>query len=170
LLSRELVVHRTGPIVDAIYASMAIPGIYPPWRDHGGRLLVDGGVIDNVPVEPMASRAEGPIIVVDVGSRAWRATGGARPRLEPAMRRLRWIMTGSERPVPRVSETILRTMTLGGTDSAAAALHHADVLISPRVEGVGMLDWKHLPRAREAGRRAARAALVPVLAELRAGS
>jgi NTE family protein len=168
LLSRELVVHRTGPMVDAIYPSMAIPGIYPPLPATGERLLVDGGVIDNLPVEPMARRAEGPIIAVDVSMRDGRVTGPGRPRLEPAKRRLRHLMTGSEQPVPRLSETILRTIALGSTDTVAAAMQHADIVISPRVDGVGLLDWKQLPRSREAGRRAARAALQPALAELHA--
>jgi NTE family protein len=166
LLSRELVVHRTGLMVDAIYPSMAIPGIYPPLPTHGERLLVDGGVIDNLPVEPMARRAEGPVIAVDVSLRDGRVTSMGRPRLEPAMRRVRRLMTGSERPVPRLSETILRTMALGSTDTVTAAMQHADVVISPRVDGVGLLDWKQLPRAREIGRQAAREAIAPALTDL----
>ena len=168
LRSRELVVHRTGLMVDAIYPSMAIPGIYPPLPATGERLLVDGGVIDNLPVEPMARRAAGPIIAVDVSMRDGRVTSVGRPRLEPVKRRLRHVMTGSEQPVPRLSETILRTIALGSTDTVATAMQHADIVISPRVDGVGLLDWKQLPRSREIGRQAARAELAPVLDELRA--
>ena len=168
LLSRELVVHRTGLMVDAIYPSMAIPGIYPPLPARGDRLLVDGGVIDNLPVEPMARRAEGPVIAVDVSLRDGNVTSTGRPRLEPVKRRFRHIMTGSERPVPRLSETILRTIALGSTDTVAAAMQHADLVISPQVDGVGLLDWKQLPRAREIGRQAARTALESALDELQA--
>jgi NTE family protein len=168
LLSRELVVHRTGLMVDAIYPSMAIPGIYPPLPTLGDQLLVDGGVIDNLPVEPMALRAEGPIIAVDVSLRDGNVTSMGRPRLEPVKRRVRRLMTGSETPVPRLSETILRTIALGSTDTVAAAMQHADLVISPRVDGVGLLDWKQLPRAREIGRDAARAVLEPALTELQA--
>ena len=168
LVSRELVVHRTGLMVDAIYPSMAIPGIYPPMPVAGGGLLVDGGVINNLPVEPMARRGEGPIIAVDVSHRDGDEKRVGRPRLEPLTRRLRRVMTGSPRSVPRLSETILRTIALGSTDTVAAAVQHADIVISPRIEGVGMLDWKQLPRSREIGRQAARAALEPALAELAA--
>jgi NTE family protein len=168
LLSRELVVHRTGLMVDAIYPSMAIPGIYPPLAGPGERLLVDGGVIDNLPVEPMARRAEGPVIAVDVSMRDGQMTSTGRPRLEPFKRRLRHLMTGSERPVPRLSETILRTIALGSSDTVATAMQHADLVISPRVDGVGLLDWKQLPRSREIGREAARAALEPGRAQLQA--
>lgn len=168
LLSRELIVHRTGLMVDAIYPSMAIPGIYPPLPATGERLLVDGGVIDNLPVEPMSRRAEGPIIAVDVSLRDGQVRSMGRPRLEPLKRRARHLMTGSERPVPRLSETILRTIALGSTDTVANAMQHADIVISPRVDGVGLLDWKQLPRSREIGRQAARVALEPALAELQA--
>ena len=60
----------------------------------------------------------------------------------------------------------MRTMALGSTDTVATAMRYADIVISPRVDGVGLLDFKQLPRIRELGRQAARAALEPVLAEL----
>jgi NTE family protein len=55
-----VVVHRL--LRDAIFASLAIPGIFPPVADASGRLLVDGGVLDNLPVEPMVRRGAGPVI------------------------------------------------------------------------------------------------------------
>jgi predicted acylesterase/phospholipase RssA len=47
-------------------------------------------------------------------------------------------------------------MTLGAADSVAAARRHADVVITPDVSGIGMLDWRRLDEMREAGARAAR--------------
>ena len=44
-------------------------------------------------------------------------------------------------------------------DTVAAARLHADVVISPEVDGVGLMDWKRLDAVRELGRRAARSAL-----------
>ncbi len=168
LVSRELIVHRTGPMVDAIYPSMAIPGVYPPMPLADGRLLVDGGVVDNLPVETMALRREGPIIAVDVSLHDGTVTSTARSRMNPLARRLRGIFTGSEQPLPRLPETILRTIALGGADTVAAARQHADVVISPQVDGIGLLDWKQLPRTRELGREAARAALERGFAKLTA--
>jgi len=47
--------------------------VFPPIPTPEGRLLVDGGVLDNLPVETMARDNEGPVIAVDVtGSLAWR--------------------------------------------------------------------------------------------------
>ena len=50
------------------YASLAIPGVFPPVAVDG-RLLVDGGVLDNLPVATMARTGEGPVIAVDVTGR-----------------------------------------------------------------------------------------------------
>jgi NTE family protein len=156
LVSRAIVVHRTGLLRDALYASLAIPGIYPPLRDGAGRLLVDGGVLDNLPVEPMAQAGEGPVIAVDVGQRGGDPAAAQRPR---RLGRLARALTGADEQLPRVGETLLRTLTIGSADTVQAGLRHADLVIAPRVEGVGMLDWKSLDRVREIGRTATREAL-----------
>jgi predicted acylesterase/phospholipase RssA len=54
---------------------------------------------------------------------------------------------------------MIRTVTVGSSDTAEAARRHADLVIQPRVEGVGLLDWLQLDRVVEAGRVAARRAL-----------
>src|SRR3954467_7965495 len=53
-------------VADAVYASCALPGFYPPGKIDG-RLCVDGGVIDNLPVT-VASRGMDAVIAVDTGS------------------------------------------------------------------------------------------------------
>jgi NTE family protein len=65
LLSSRVVVHRRGRVMDAVGASMSIPGLAPPIR-RAGRLLVDGGVLNNLPVDHMAETDEGPVVAVDV--------------------------------------------------------------------------------------------------------
>ncbi|MDE3216098.1 MAG: patatin-like phospholipase family protein [Gemmatimonadota bacterium] len=57
---------RDVPVRDAVYASCALPGFFPPAR-VGGRLCVDGGVIDNIPAAA-ASLGMDAVIAVDVGS------------------------------------------------------------------------------------------------------
>jgi NTE family protein len=159
IVARELIVHRTGLMADAVYSSLALPGVYPPIPTEDGRLLVDGGVMDNLPVETMASRAEGPIIAIDVSQRLGMPPPARRRGLERVAQRMRRVMTGYEQRLPRLRETIHWTIALGSTDTVTAALTHADLVISPRVEGIGILDWSQLPRALEVGRRAAREAL-----------
>jgi len=59
-------VMRSGPIWQAVRASSAIPGILPPFFDDDGHMLVDGGVVDNVPIGVMKSLKNGPNLVIDV--------------------------------------------------------------------------------------------------------
>ena len=154
LNSRSAVIHRTGPLDEAIFASLALPGIFPPVPTADGRLLIDGGVLDNLPVETMAADAEGPVIAVDVSrGEVWRPR---RVRASPWQARTRHLITGQEVELPRLAETIIRTLAVGSNDTVAAARQHADVVIRPVVEGAGLLDWKQLPQMRNAGRTAVR--------------
>ncbi len=125
LNSRSLVVHRTGPLHEAIFASLAIPGVFPPVTTADGRLLVDGGVLDNLPVETMAREAEGPVIAVDVNHAApWRPSArvsGSRWRSGA-----RSLLTGAPAQLPHLAETMLRTIAAGSRDTVAAARRHAD--------------------------------------------
>jgi len=50
-------------------------------------------------------------------------------------------------------------MTLASVTSVAAARPRADLVITPAIEGIGLLDWKAVHRMREVGRAAARKAL-----------
>ena len=138
---------------------MAIPGVFPPVATADDQLLVDGGVLDNLPVETMARTGEGPIIAVDVTGRMANFRRAGRPGLARMQRSFRRVLTGEEAQIPHLSETILRTVTVGSTDTVAAARLHADVVITPEVDGIGLLDWKAFPRVVEIGRRAARQTL-----------
>ena len=150
--------HTTGPVVDAVYPSLAIPGVFPP-VPRDGRLLVDGGVVDNLPVATMARAGEGPVIAVDVTGRLGGLRRGQRPAVARLGRPLRRTLTGSEAEIPRLGETIVRTVTVGSSDTVAVARLHADLVITPRVDRIALMDWKALPRAVELGRQAARESL-----------
>jgi predicted acylesterase/phospholipase RssA len=107
----------------------------------------------------MQRAGEGPVIAVDIATRPRPIVERGRPRTRLIARRVRLAITGREEPLPRLAETLLRTLTLASSDTEAAALRHADLVIAPRVEGIGMLEWKGLDRARVCGREAAREAL-----------
>ncbi|MDG0969951.1 MAG: patatin-like phospholipase family protein [Porticoccaceae bacterium] len=57
----EQVVFRSGPLAEAVCASSAIPGVYIP-MEINGRMLVDGGLVQNVPVGPLKSMGAGVTI------------------------------------------------------------------------------------------------------------
>jgi NTE family protein len=62
----EKVVFDQGSIVPAINATTCIPGIFVP-VEHAGRVLVDGGVTENVPVSPLLIRNLRPVLAVNLG-------------------------------------------------------------------------------------------------------
>ena len=150
LRSSELVVHRDGLLREHIGTSMALPIIGPP-QVRGRQLLVDGSLVDNLPVATMASLAEGPIVAVDV-----KATF-ERPQ-QPA-----GTANGSRaaRParMPMLGETLTRVLLMASANTSEAAARHAELVINPRSAGIGLLEFHQLDAAREAGREAAREVL-----------
>ena len=64
LSNNTIVLHRRGLIWQAIRASTAIPGILPPFFTREGEMLVDGGIVDNVPLAAMKELKTGPNLVV----------------------------------------------------------------------------------------------------------
>ena len=63
---------RRGPLWKAVRASGSIPGVLPPVFTEDGHMLVDGGVVDNIPLEPMKLLKAGPNVVVHFGVRDTR--------------------------------------------------------------------------------------------------
>jgi predicted acylesterase/phospholipase RssA len=145
LRSGRLVLFRHGALVQAVGCSMCLPIIGPP-QVHGRELLIDGSLVDNLPVAAMAEMGEGPIIAVDVKATIDRPA----PQRSDGERAMR---------VPGLGETIARVLLLGSADTSEAAARHADLVITPRAVGVGLLEFHQLDAAREAGRAAAREAL-----------
>ena len=159
LIRGEAVVHRTGRLFDAVYPSLALPGVFPPVSNGRDQLLVDGAMLDNLPVSTMAGRAEGPVIAVDATEPQRQVKRAQRPLQARIARPIRRVLTGSEHHIPRFTEIIVRSMTLASVTSVAAARPRADLVITPAIEGIGLLDWKAVHRMREVGRAAARKAL-----------
>jgi predicted acylesterase/phospholipase RssA len=142
LLSSRMVIHRTGPIVDTVGASMAIPGLAPP-VSRKSQLLVDGGVLNNLPVDVMVADEPGPVLAVDV-----------MRRLDPSDLGLE---TGPL--LPTIVETMARATVLGSVERAEVNRELADVLIAPDVQDVSLRGFRNLDRVVEAGRLAAQEVL-----------
>jgi NTE family protein len=70
LSSHSLELLRTGLLWQAVRASSAIPGLLPPFYTRDGAMLVDGCLIDNVPLAPMRQLKSGPNLVVHFGNSA----------------------------------------------------------------------------------------------------
>jgi NTE family protein len=146
LLASRTIVHRRGSLVEAVGASMSIPGLVPPLA-RPGSLLVDGGVLNNLPVDVMAADDEGPVVAVDVVRRLDAEEGAAAPAL------------------PSITETLSRATVLGSAERAERNRKLADVLVTPDVQDVALREFSALDRAADAGREAMRATLEAGAAE-----
>lgn len=141
LASGEAVVHRRGSAIDAVGASMSIPGWAPPIR-VGERVLVDGGVLNNFPVGIMAVTGEGPVIGVDAMADS-NLVGTAK----------------SSTRLPNIMETLGGAATIGSRTLAEASADDAALVIRPEVGGVGLVDFEQIDRLFEIGRQTALDAL-----------
>ena len=141
LLSGQMVVHRTGSLVEAVGMSMAIPGLVPP-VSHGTHLLIDGGVVNNLPIDVMAADEPGPVLAVDVMRRIGPHDLARSARVS----------------LPTILETLSRATVLGSVERAEANRALASLVITPDVQGLSLRDFRHLRSAIDGGRRAAEAA------------
>jgi predicted acylesterase/phospholipase RssA len=145
----QLVIHRHGLLRHALTATGSLPVLAPPYLD-GDRVLVDGTALNNLPVETMAARREGPVVAVDIkpaSKRDLEVSVDSQPGQSRAAR------------IPGLFETLVQVMLLASSNTTRAAREHADLVISPHDGGVGLLEFHQIDHAREAGRRAAREAL-----------
>lgn len=79
LLARKPVWFQEGPVEVAVRASFAIPGLFAPMMLNG-RLLVDGGVMDPVPIAPITSARADVTIAIDLGGERGGPYEGAPTR------------------------------------------------------------------------------------------
>ncbi|HET6604765.1 MAG TPA: patatin-like phospholipase family protein, partial [Xanthomonadaceae bacterium] len=105
LTSGRLEVHEHGPLWCWLRASSAIPGVLPPVFS-AGRVLVDGGVVDNLPVREMRERVTGEVIAIDAGGDYALNTALEETELPPWWRLLPELF--SERRRPTMSQILLR--------------------------------------------------------------
>jgi len=144
LLSRTRQVHRTGHLADAVAASCRLPILFPPIPTDDGRLLIDGGVLDNLPVDVLLERDEGPVVAVNISMSGGSGRSGSR--------------TGRPR-IPALGDTLFRTMMIGAGGAVQAAHERGAVVVTPAANGVGLLEFHQFDVMVRAGREAARALL-----------
>jgi len=149
LTTGRIAVHQQGPLWRWLRASIAIPGVLPPVF-QGGEVFVDGGAMNNLPVDVMRAKGRGPVVGVDCGmDRAF--TTDVDDTETPSM----WKLFGARarRRRPNILKILWRA---GMVNSAAATLERrlqSDLLITPALESLDLLDWKGFARAIEIGYR-----------------
>jgi NTE family protein len=146
-------IHRSGLLWQAVRASIAIPGILPPVIE-GDEVLVDGGVMNNFPVDVMRDFRRGPVIGVDVVTKA-------APMLTAANLGDGtvgwWIRSGFRRP--GIVSVLMRAGTVSSDAQTNVYRHRVDLLLDPPIESIDLMDWHAFDRAIEAGYRSTMEAL-----------
>ncbi len=131
-------------VCDAIAGSIAIPGVFTPKR-VGGRLLTDGGLVDNVPADVLKCLGADVVIAVDLG-----------------------FMVHHEAPFNNLVEVLLQTWDVMGQRISNVILdRYADVVIRPATGPATLIDFKKMPGFVEAGVVATRKAMPEIVRVLR---
>nr|WP_314875965.1 patatin-like phospholipase family protein [uncultured Pseudomonas sp.] len=132
----EKVVFRRGHLPQVIRASMSIPAVFAP-VEVDGRLLVDGGMVDNIPLDVARDMGVDLAIVVDIGT---------------PLRDRKQLNT-----VVDVLNQSITLMTRRNSEEQLANLHRDDILIQPPLAAFGVTDFGRTAEMIEAGYRATRA-------------
>ena len=141
----EVVVLQSGSVGRAVRASSTIPGIFIPLR-YQGRILVDGGVLNNMPVDVARKLGADVVIAVDLGEARKSA------------------------PVSNIFDTIVQSLYLMASENTEARLKQADVVIRPQVAHIGLIDFSRKKELLTLGIEAAEQALPSLRAKLGSGT
>lgn len=144
LASGDPVVFREGPLVEAIRASCAYPGLFEPVQ-IGTRYFVDGGLVAPVPTQAARQLGASIVIGVSLGTQ------------------------DGDRTAPKnLFQVVARAVSAAQKHQQEAWERHADLVIRPDVQGLAWDDFGRANEAIEAGEAAARLALPRIRQLLRA--
>lgn len=134
LESGKMVIFDKGPLHTAIRASMAAPGVFAPVQVEG-RLLADGGLVRNLPVDIARSMGADIVIAVNIGT--------------PLLPR------GQLQSLFNISQQMVNILTEQNVEAQKAGLRPADVLIEPNMGSITFMDFGRMNDAAVIGRTAA---------------
>jgi NTE family protein len=141
-------VHRRGELWRWLRASVAIPGVLPPVL-HKGEVLVDGGTMNNLPVDAMRELGRGPVVGSDVGADRAFTSDADEVDVPLPWQLMRWVREKRHRP--NIFQILWRAGMVNSTAMTAAHREKTDLLLQPPLAQIDMLNWKAFERAIEAG-------------------
>jgi NTE family protein len=152
----EEVVLTTGRLLDAVLATIALPGIFPP-QFAGENHLVDGGIVDPVPVAPARALDPAPVVAVVLAAKAGSPTA---PTASP----LAGLPGSGMLSRLRIGEALrifARSMEISSRAFSDLRLQvdRPEVIVRPKVAEIGILDAPEAAPVIRAGREAMAAAL-----------
>ncbi len=158
---------QSGSLLDSVWASMALPGLFPPIR-YGEKWLVDGGLVNPVPISVCRALGADVVIAVNpnddivgkhfVQNNQEVADGsGVMGKFRKNIRAYKTTLFGKqsdEHPVPGLFDVITSSMHIAQdriTRSRMAG-DPPDVLLSPRLSHIGLLEFYRADESIEEGR------------------
>jgi len=154
LTTGEAAVHRSGDLATALRASIAIPGLLPPVVSEDG-ILVDGGMMNNLPADVLAAMQRGPVLAVDVGSDRAFTDMPERSWKGHLIRRI----LGLPDAMPGIAPLLLRAATVSSDAQSLMSVSRAAVVLKPSLAGVDLRAWSSFETTAALGYRCAREAI-----------
>jgi predicted acylesterase/phospholipase RssA/CRP-like cAMP-binding protein len=152
LSKAELRVARDGPMWRWVRASCSAPGMAPPVVEDG-HLLVDGGILDNLPVRALRmTTGVGVTIASDAGA-AIDISSSIRSLDSVSGWGVLWSRMRGANELPNLADILMRTATLSSVSKEVEASRDADLYLKPPSDGVRTTEWSGLDRAVDAGYR-----------------
>jgi NTE family protein len=144
LTTGHSMVHRHGVLWFWLRASVAIPGVLPPVV-YKGEVLVDGGTMNNLPVDAMREMGRGPVIGVDVGADRAFTTDSEEVDMPLPWQLMSWLRVRRNRP--NIFQILWRAGMVNSSAMTAAHREKSDLLLQPPLAQVDMLNWSAFDRA-----------------------
>jgi NTE family protein len=155
----ECVALRSGRVVDAVLATIAVPGVFPP-VELDGRTLVDGGVLSPVPVGLARSLAPDlPVVAVVLSSPMDEWSGIEQPRLLNSLPFLSNVVARLR--MVQALNIFMRSIEISGATLTELLLQveKPDVIIRPSLPKIGLLDRVDVTEVARLGEQATERAL-----------
>ncbi len=148
-------IHRQGILWQALRASASLPGIFPPVI-QGAERLVDGGILNNLPVNVMRNAVRGHVIAVDLS--ADKKVSYEQKQLPTTWEYIKSRIQSKEidKNVPTLHRVILQSTMLGSRREVQAARRLADLFLNPPTAEFDLLDWSRFHTICETGYHYAR--------------
>ena len=160
LVTGQEVWLRDGDVSDAVRASCTVPGLFRPVL-RGGRYLVDGSVVNPIPVSLCRAMGAQVVIAVDLGSHRIRRFSLDSQQASKSQRRRFFDILGSSppaevRPLPSITDTLLGAIDIMQERIAEARLvrESPEVLLTPSLGQFGPFEYHRAALSIAAGREA----------------
>jgi len=152
LTTAELVIHDEGTLWQGIRASISLPGILKPVL-RNGELLIDGGVINNLPADIMRDRCKGIVMMVNVSPDS-DLIMPENCQTIPSSWEYLWSRINPFKKtidMPTIMDIMMRTTMLASINQATRVKSEVDYYFRPPVDHFGLLNFKALEDIVEVG-------------------